>query len=43
MFSRNETDIDQCSSIKHKIDLTDTIPFTQRIPPVMMEEVRQHI
>jgi len=43
MFSRNETDIGQCSSIKHKIDLTDSIPFTQRIPSIMMEEVRQHI
>jgi len=46
MLSRNETDIGQCSSIKHRIDLTDSMPFKERhrrIPPAMMEEVRQHI
>jgi len=46
MYSRNDTYIGQCSSIKHRICLTDPISFKQRhrrIPPAMMEEVRQHI
>ena len=46
MLSRNETDIGQCSSIKHRIDFSDSMPFKERhrrIPPAMMEEVRQHI
>ena len=46
IFSTGETDIGQCNLVKHRIDMTDEIPFKQRhrrIPPSMIEEVRQHI
>ena len=48
IFSKHESDIGHCDSIKHRIDLLpdkDT-PFKQkhrRIPPMMVEEVRQHL
>ena len=46
IFSRSETDIGHCDLIKHRIDLTDEIPFKQRhrrIPPNMIDEVRRHL
>ena len=46
IFSKNETDIGHCDKIKHRIDLTDEVPFKQphrRIPPSMIDEVRQHL
>ena len=46
IFSKNETDIGYCDKIKHRIDLTDEVPFKQphrRIPPSMIDEVRQHL
>lgn len=46
IFSVDETDIGNCSKIRHRVDLVDDIPFKQRhrrIPPAMVEEVQQHI
>ena len=46
VFSANDFDIGNCSEFKHRIDLIDERPFKQRhrrIPPPMIEEVRQHI
>ena len=46
IFSVSDTDIKICNKIKHRIDLLTDIPFKQRhrrIPPTMIEEVRQHI
>ena len=46
IFSKDDTDIGHCDKIKHRIDLTDEVPFKQphrRIPPSMIEEVRQHL
>jgi len=46
IFSTSDTDIGVCNIIKHRIDLTTEVPFKQRhrrIPPNMIEEVRQHI
>lgn len=46
IFSKNDTDIGHCTKVKHRIDLVDDIPFKQRhrrIPPHMIEEVRNHL
>jgi len=46
IFSTGDTDIGVYNKIKHRIDLTTDIPFKERhrrIPPHMIEEVRQHI
>jgi hypothetical protein len=48
IFSTSDTDIGQCDKIKHRIDLLPgyETPFKQRhrrIPPMMIEEVRQHL
>ena len=48
IFSKHEEDIGHCDFIKHRIDLLPdkTTPFKQnhrRIPPMMIEEVRQHL
>ena len=46
IFSISDTDIGICNRIKHRTDVTTDIPFKQRhrrIPPSMVEEVRQHI
>ena len=46
IFSKDETDIGHCDKIKHRIDLTNEVPFKQphrRIPPSMIDEVRQHL
>ena len=46
IFSTSDTDIGQCNSVKHRIYLIDDIPFKQRhrrIPPSMVDEVRQHL
>ena len=46
IFSKNETDIGKCDMIKHRIDLTNEVPFKQpyrRIPPSMIDEVKQHL
>ena len=46
IFSKSDTDIGYTSLVKHRIDLTDETPFKQRhrrIPPSMLEEVRNHL
>lgn len=48
VFSVCDTDIGQCDKVKHRIDLLPgyDVPFKQRhrrIPPMMIEEVRQHL
>ena len=46
IFSTSDTDIGNCTIIKHRIDLLDPTPFKQRhrrIPPAMIEEVRSHL
>ena len=46
IFSTSDIDIGICNRIKHRIDLITDIPFKQRhrrVPPSMIEEVRQHI
>ena len=46
IFSTGDTDMGRTDVIKHKINLTDEIPFREahrRIPPNMYEEVRRHI
>ena len=46
IFSTNDTDIGNCNKVKHRIDLINPTPFKQkhrRIPPSMIEDVRQHI
>ena len=46
IFSKDETDIGQCDRIKQRIDLTNEVPFKQphrRVPPSMIEEVKQHL
>jgi hypothetical protein len=46
IFSKNDADIGFCDKVKHRIDPIDERPFKQRhkrIPPGMVDEVRQHI
>ena len=46
IFSKSDTDVGFTSSVFHRIDLTNNIPFKQknrRIPPGMYEEVRNHL
>ena len=46
IFSTSDTDIGLCTSVKHRIDLLDDTPFKQRhtrIPPSIIEEIRQHL
>ena len=45
-FSQHDLDLGKTSIGKHHIHLTDNIPFREkyrRIPPAMVEEVRQHL
>lgn len=46
IFSRNDLDIGHTSTVKHRIDLVDEVPFKQRhrrIPPSMFQEVKDHL
>lgn len=46
IFSTSDSDIGLSSSVFHRIELSDTVPFkqkTRRIPPGMIDEVRSHI
>ena len=46
LFSKGDTDIGFYPFVEHRIELLDEIPFKQRfrrIPPSMLEEVRDHI
>lgn len=45
-FSKGDTDIGKCKVAKHRIELTNHVPFKERyrrIPPGMVEEVRKHV
>ena len=45
LLSTSDTDIGHVTSVKHRIELTDTTPFKQkhhRIPPALIQEVRNH-
>ena len=46
IFSQSDFDIGQTSTFRHNIKLTDDLPLKQRhrrIPPGMMQEVRDHL
>ena len=46
IFSKSDIDIGHTTSVKHKIELPNDIPFKQRyrrIPPSMFDEVRNHL
>ena len=46
LFSKGDTDIGYCPFVEHRIELDDERPFKQRyrrIPPSMLDEVRDHI
>jgi len=46
IFSKDSTDLGKTSLLKHRIDLHDNVPVKEkarRIPPNMIEEVRDHI
>ena len=46
VFTENDMDLGKKSLVKHKINLTDYMPFKerhQRIPPHQYEEVRKHL
>ena len=46
IFSKSDIDVGYTSSVFHRIDLTNNIPFKQknrRIPPGMYDEVRNHL
>ncbi|MCW4250032.1 MAG: RNase H-like domain-containing protein [Candidatus Thiodiazotropha endolucinida] len=46
IFSTGPTDLGRTDAVKHKINLTDNVPFKdpyRRIPPALYEEVRQHL
>jgi transposase InsO family protein len=45
-FSQHEDDIGHTDVVRHRIELTNSLPFKQRhrrIPPSMFEEVRNHL
>ena len=46
VFSYGDTEIGGCTVMKHRIELTNTIPFNERHsrnPPAMAEEVTSHL
>jgi hypothetical protein len=46
IFSCSDTDLGHVTAVKHRIELTEDIPFKQRhrrIPPGMFKEVRDHL
>ena len=46
IFSTSPTDLGRTDTVKHKINLTDDVPFKdtyRQIPPGLYEEVRQHL
>ena len=46
LFAQSDLDLDKTALIKHKIQLTDQMPFKehyQHIPPQMYDSVRVHI
>jgi len=46
IFSKDSSDLGKTGIIKHRIDLHDEVPIKERarrIPPMMVDELRQHI
>lgn len=46
LFSKGDDDIGYCPFVEHRIELSDETPFKQRfrrIPPSMLDEVKEHI
>lgn len=46
IFSKDDMDLGRTDVVKHKIELSDDVPFKdryRRIPPAMVDEVRNHI
>ena len=46
IFSTGITDLGNCDLLKHKINLSDNVPFKEphrRIPPALFQEVREHL
>ena len=46
IFSKNDLDLGKTSIVKHKIEVTDPVPFKERyrrIPPSLYDEVRAHL
>lgn len=46
VFSKGDLDLGHCADVSHRIELEDVTPFRQRyrrIPPNMVEEVRDHL
>ena len=46
VLAKGSTDLGKTDIVKHKIVLTDNVPFKtpyRRIPPAMYEEVRVHL
>lgn len=46
IFSTGDSDIGNCDKVKPRIDLLDDTPFKQRhrrIPPMMIDEIRNHL
>lgn len=46
IFSTGDTDIGHSTFVKHRIELTNEIPFKQRhrtVPPAMFDEIREHL
>ena len=46
IFSKDDLDLGHSSAVKHRIELTNEVPFKQRcrrIPPSMFDEVKDHL
>lgn len=46
LFSKGDDDIGYCPFVEHRIEMSDETPFKQRfrrIPPSMLDEVKEHI
>ena len=46
LFSSGITDLGNCDLVKHKINLSDNVPFKEpyrRIPPALFQESREHL
>ena len=46
VFSSGLTDSENCDLVKHKINLSENVPFREpyrRIPPALFQEIREHL
>ena len=46
LFSSGITDLGNCDLVKHKINLSDNVPFKEpyrRVPPALFQEIREHL